>query len=551
MTEQTPPNTAVKTDLSRMTWVKAAAIILLILALLLGSAAMAGLLIGGGMDMQELSREQFISIYSSIYSGETMELLLLVYDNLSRVIIAAVILPLLALALFVFLMFAAGRREDAPYLRLNTIDRLPLDLYLLVCIVAALLLMGSINYVVRGFDGMILAASLPLAALVLLLGVGFCMSFATRVKLGGWWRNTLIYRLLHAVWTVLKAFARICREIISHMSLVWRTIAATVGLFIINMLCLTSSSGFWILTGFCIDGAVLVLLCNAMIQMERLKVGGEQLAAGRLEHQIDVASLRGELRKHGENLNSIGAGMSIAVEERMKSERMKTELITNVSHDIKTPLTSIINYVDLLQKQPIDDAEAIGYIDVLQRQAARLKKLIEDLVEASKASTGNIGVDMQRLDIRELLNQSLGEYGDRLAENQLELVCTQPEWPLNIMADGRLLWRAFDNLLNNICKYSQPQTRVYCEVTASGGRVKVSFKNISRELLNVSVDELMERFVRGDSARSTEGSGLGLSIARSLIELQQGRFELDIDGDLFKAAISFPLQLEESGAEQE
>ena len=231
--------------------------------------------------------------------------------------------------------------------------------------------------------------------------------------------------------------------------------------------------------------------------------------------------------------------MTRAVDERMKSERLKTELITNVSHDIKTPLTSIINYVDLISKEDTDNEKIKEYTDVLSRQSERLKKLIEDLVEASKASTGNVDVSLAPCDVSVLISQSVGEYGEKLENAQLELLISKPEQPLMIMADGRLLWRVFDNLMNNVCKYAMPGTRVYMTLELSGGEAVVSIKNISKYPLNIKAEELMERFVRGDSSRSTEGSGLGLSIAGSLTSLMGGKFSVEVDGDLFKATLRF------------
>jgi signal transduction histidine kinase len=231
--------------------------------------------------------------------------------------------------------------------------------------------------------------------------------------------------------------------------------------------------------------------------------------------------------------------MSLAVDERMKSERLKTELITNVSHDIKTPLTSIINYADLITKEPTDNEKITEYCEVLTRQSERLKKLIEDLVEASKASTGNLEVLLAPCEVGVLLTQAAGEYEKRLADGNLTLVTRQPEHPVTILADGRRLWRVFDNLMNNICKYAQPGTRVFLTLEDTDGQAVISFKNISRCELDVSSDELLERFVRGDSSRSTEGSGLGLSIAQSLTELQNGTLALTIDGDLFKVTLRF------------
>ena len=225
----------------------------------------------------------------------------------------------------------------------------------------------------------------------------------------------------------------------------------------------------------------------------------------------------------------------------MKSERMRTELITNVSHDIKTPLTSIINYVDLLKKEGVDSENAPEYLEVIDRQSARLRKLTEDLIEASKASTGNITVNAERTDVNVLLSQANGEYQSKLAARDITTVLSLSETSLFILADGRLLWRVFDNLLGNINKYAQSGTRVYLSSEHDrDGKVRITFRNISHAPLNISGDELMERFVRGDASRNTEGSGLGLSIARSLVELQGGTFDIEIDGDLFKAILTFP-----------
>ena len=246
-----------------------------------------------------------------------------------------------------------------------------------------------------------------------------------------------------------------------------------------------------------------------------------------------------DLKEHGRDLNEIGKGMAIAVEDRLKSERMKTELITNVSHDIKTPLTSIINYADLISKEETKNRKTKEYCDVLVRQSEKLKRLLEDLVEASKAASGNLEVDMMPLNASIFVQQSAGEYEERLEKAGLKLVTSLPEEEITIMADGRRMWRIFDNLMNNILKYGQSDTRVYLSLKKEDGNAVFVFRNTSRDELNISPEELMERFTRGDSSRNSEGNGLGLSIARSLTELQNGKMELDIDGDLFKVTLSF------------
>ena len=282
-----------------------------------------------------------------------------------------------------------------------------------------------------------------------------------------------------------------------------------------------------------------LVIAIILLQMQKLQEGSKRIAAGDLSEPIDTSKMFWEFKKHGENINKVSDGIALAVDERMKSERFKTELITNVSHDIKTPLTSIINYVDLIKKQDVQDETLQEYIDVLDRQSARLKKLIEDLMEASKASTGNLTVNMEDCDVEVLLTQLIGEFEEKLSVNQLEVVVQKPEHPVFVTADGRHLWRVFDNLLNNACKYSLPGTRVYISLVQMGNEATIIFKNISKAALNIPSEELMERFVRGDSSRNTEGSGLGLSIAQSLTELMKGSMKLEIDGDLFKVTLKF------------
>ncbi len=276
-----------------------------------------------------------------------------------------------------------------------------------------------------------------------------------------------------------------------------------------------------------------------MVQLHTLQKASQNMAQGNLSYKIDVDKMFWECRKHGENLNRIGEGMSRAVDERMKSERLKTELITNVSHDIKTPLTSIINYVDLLSKEELYNDKAAEYLEVLNRQSSKLKKLIEDLVEASKASSGNMSVDSQQLEAGVFVTQTVGEFEEKLKAAGLELIVSKPEETVYIMADGRHVWRVIDNLMNNICKYAQPGSRVYVNLDATNIHVSITFRNISKFPLNINGEELMERFVRGDKSRNTEGHGLGLSIAQSLMKLNSGDMKIIVDGDLFKVILAF------------
>ena len=260
---------------------------------------------------------------------------------------------------------------------------------------------------------------------------------------------------------------------------------------------------------------------------------------GNLHEKISTKFLFGAFRSFAHELNALADAATITAKNQMRSERMKTELITNVSHDIKTPLTSLINYVDLLQS-PHTEEEGQQYLEVLARQSQRMKKLIDDLMEMSKASSGNMQVEIAPLDASETINQALGEFADKLAYAKLTPLFSPPQEPVMIAADGRLTWRVLSNLLSNTVKYAMPGTRVYVDLIPFGNCTQISLKNISAEPLNVSAEELTERFVRGDASRNTEGSGLGLNIAKSLMDLQKGSLELLVDGDLFKVTLTFP-----------
>lgn len=465
-----------------------------------------------------------------------------------------------AIACLVFLFMGAGHRKGKEGTRLNLLDRIPLDLYAAGCFALAFVWMllfvelteGMAYFFALSPEGITyLAFTCIVVYTAGLVALAPFLSFATRVKAGGgiWWRNTavcwalkLCWRAVRWCWGLVKRFCGWLWYMTTKISIVWRT-ALIVLIVLVANFCIAISIRYSDFALFCwllLMAAVFLLACFGAWQMKSLKAAGEKLAAGEFEYKIDTKHMYWEFKHHAENLNSIGDGMAAAVEQRMKSERLKTELITNVSHDIKTPLTSIINYVDLLER-PHTPEEGAEYLEVLERQSKRLKKLTEDLVEASKASTGNMSVTLAPTSTLEIINQSLAEYGQRMEAGKLSVLINVPEPAPAVRADGRLLWRVMDNLFNNVVKYAMPETRVYVDVRTSEGNAVISVKNISRAALNVSAEELMERFVRGDASRSTEGSGLGLSIAKSLTELQHGQFSISTDGDLFKAEVTLPL----------
>ena len=463
---------------------------------------------------------------------------------------AAVIVTVCALAELFFLVFlarAAGRRAGREETVAGWQEKIPFDLYAAVVLGGSAMLVAAAasgtEDTFQGFEPIMIAVVLACCAAAYALFLAFWMTLCARVKLGRWWENTvccwllrLCRRILRWCWRVLCRAWGALAGFVRGIPLVWRT---AVGCCVIGVLLFALESNH-------ADGLLLALLavlsvaaCLLSMQLRRLQKGGEALAAGDLTSQVDTSHMYFDLKRHGENLNAISRGMSIAVEQKLKSERLKTELITNVSHDIKTPLTSIVNYVDLLQREHTPEQER-EYLAVLDRQAHKLKKLTVDLVEMSKASTGNIPCHIARRSVRELIDQTVGEYAEKLSAARLEPVVTLPDEELYCLCDGALMWRVLDNLLSNACKYACAGTRLYIAARREGETVAFSFKNISRDALNIDPDELMERFVRGDSSRTTEGSGLGLNIAKSLVELQKGTFSIAIDGDLFKVGFILP-----------
>ena len=558
--------------ISRMAWVKAIVYVLMLIffaALVLGvfeallsydnlwrfsSAGEFTATLDDELDTDVISRSEYeyaVGLMNIIYNLSSWAVPLIIIGALGLIACAA------------FLMCGAGRRNGRDDVVPLVMDKIPLDVYAAICCALGVLIIVAYVYALVPITYGMFVYSEP----AVIFAVSSCviwyiayvvalapfLSLATRVKLGGgiWWRNTVIYRALKLCWRAVKwcwsLVKRFCGWVwymTKKIPIVPRTAIIMAAILFFNFLLMVwnmnvyGDAFVWFLL-FILSLVIFVAACFGAWQMKSLKAAGERMAKGNIDEKIDTKYMYWEFKNHAENLNSIGDGMAAAVEQRMKSERLKTELITNVSHDIKTPLTSIVNYVDLLQKPHTPEQES-EYLEVLERQSKRLKKLTEDLVEASKASTGNMNVNIVSTSSREMIEQSLAEYGARMEQGMLTVITNIPDPAPRAMADGRLLWRVLDNLFNNVVKYAMPNTRVYIDAAADGGEVIISVKNISRDPLNISADELMERFVRGDSSRHTEGSGLGLNIVQSLITLMHGKFSLSVDGDLFKAEIRLP-----------
>ncbi len=413
-----------------------------------------------------------------------------------------IITAVLCIALLVFLMASMGKKPDG--VKLRGIHRVPLDLFLAAAL-AAVAVPANFYSGINLLYNPLWVWMMPVTLMALWIGFVVLLTLCTisaRLRAGKWWRNSIIYIVCRFVYRAVRGFVR-------ALPIAWKGVliyaAVAFGNFLGIFLTWVTGSFFVFLLVAALDAAGLYFVIRVMRQLKALQTAGRKLASGDLTYTVDTEKMYPVLKEHGDNLNAVSVGMSRAVNERMKSERFKTELITNVSHDLKTPLTSIVSYVDLLKKEPTESEAAREYIEILDRQSQKLKKLTTDLVDASITPVLNV-----------------------------------PEGETYVTADGRLLWRVLDNLLGNAVKYAQSGTRLYLELTPGETETVLTLKNISREPLNIPAEELMERFVRGDGSRHTDGSGLGLSIANSLMELMGGKLTLTLDGDLFKAALVFP-----------
>ncbi len=469
-----------------------------------------------------------------------------------------------AVLLIVYLVKVAGRRKPNGEVSKSKFHRIPYEIllvtlvgcYVLVAIGIDAALSYSLKFWIRFLEER--ASLLLLAALIWVvlfaMTAGVIHTFIVRIYAGKWYQTFLLYYVFRYAFLGLRMLGRgirfVARKVweklrffVSYLPLYARFVIGYVLFTVLEavvLVCMYAElDNLLICWGIC-KVIVTPILLWYVISLRMVEKYAEQLVEGNYKEQLDTKLLLGPFKRHGEHLRTVEDGLKNAVEERVKSERMKTELITNVSHDIKTPLTSIINYVDLLKKEDLQPDVAKEYVEVLDRQSARLKKLTEDVIEASKAASGAITAQIENTSLEVLLPQVLGEYEDRMTASGLTLVRRLPQELPEIMADARLLWRIFSNLLDNAIKYSLEGTRVYFTVEEYGEQVRFAMRNISANELQYTGEELMERFVRGDGSRNSQGSGLGLSIAKSLLELMNGDMEIQMDGDLFKVLIRLP-----------
>jgi len=437
----------------------------------------------------------------------------------------------------IYLTLAAGRSSGDAEIHLNAFDKIKTEILFIGFVAIA----AELIFIIVRVSGQewelsgLLAASGTVSLVMDALFLAFYLSIVKLMKAEKLWENSAAYWLRRGILKTMENSKATTNMVLTFMGHLIVCFVLALGAFYYKkIIC------FVLLVAVCVWEGYLLL--QQAVEKYRIMEGVKRIKEGALDAKIDLNEIHGENRTLAENINNIGAGLEYAVEESTKNERMKADLITNVSHDIKTPLTSIVNYVNLLKNEKIENERAQGYIRILDEKAARMKQLIEDLVEASKVSSGNVKLDMQTIDLVEMIYQTSGEFDDKFESKGLTIVTKLPSTPTFICADGRQLYRVIENLYNNVAKYAMENTRVYVEVVAKEERVIFSIKNVSEKSLaqeNSQAGDLTERFTRGDSSRTTEGSGLGLSIAKNLTHLMGGTFDISVDGDLFKATLVF------------
>ena len=466
--------------------------------------------------------------------------------------------PMLAGAIFgsvlwligmVWLTVTAGRRPEDEEIHLNGFDRwyteiaagTVIGIWLAGTIISGTLIanssLGYSHVVVTVIVICLICGTYTMAWFL----IGY-LSLVRRIKAGTLWKNSLIRKVLKWIGKCsgkLAGFARAFSRNTAEKIKVLLVGGAFLFLQFLIIGCVFSGAGVFLLALMAVDVAVMIFAIRKADGLDLIMDGLKKISDGELQYKIKTDTLTGKQKVMAEYINNIGSGLDAAVENSLKKERMQTELITNVSHDLKTPLTSIINYVDLMKRENPTDPKIQEYLRILDEKSQRLKVLTEDVVEASKASTGNIKLEMNDIDFVEMVQQVIGEFEEKFQEKNLTMMVHFTDEPSIIYADGQRMWRVLENVFGNVVKYAMEGTRVYAEISNRNKKVTFSLKNISAQPLNISADELTERFIRGDVARNTEGSGLGLSIAKSLTELQGGEFKLYLDGDLFKVMITF------------
>lgn len=475
-------------------------------------------------------------------------------ENINKIFIVCigiiVVTIIIAFILYIILMVMAGHKNKGDKPQLNKSDKLWWDVEFIIGFFAFCTLFGCLTIIEENGYYKVFAictavAALPAIEFIVLISE----SLMRRLKTKSFMQTTLFGKVCNLIKRLVKKIKICCWKLYSNISLTWKVIVLGAVLFFGQFMTIVMTFGSmeFIALGFGIVAILFIcyLVWRYFSETRIIEDGARNISDGDINFEIEEKMKFRVNESLRESVNGIGDGLNNAVAANLKNERMKTELITNVSHDLKTPLTSIINYVDLLKTEGLNSENASKYLEVLDQKSQRLKHLTEDLVEASKLNSGAIALECEKIDIVQLVNQSLGEYDEKFREKKLQIIKSVQEEPIWVMADGRKTWRLFDNLYNNVYKYAMAGTRVYLDIRKETGKVVISVKNISEQPLNFNADELMERFVRGDVSRTTEGSGLGLSIARTIAERHGGEMKIVLDGDLFKVEVKMELMKSE------
>lgn len=503
-------------------------------------------------DRFELIQQSNCEIYSCLRDANNGEAYIydLIYKTVSKTYINAPIVILVSTLLLIisiiYIIISIGHKNGYEGIYTNKLDKMPLEIVGIVIgvmlsieglvLVTCTSLVSSVtsSNIINTFIGLSLLTGIIVYITLAIAGI----TFIRRIKAKIFWKSTLLYKIVKWVKTIVL---NIIEEIFKNPNKTFRLVVIFAGFTVISLILfvLAMDNSLWSLILLAFWYFTFKVMLNQINKLYIIRDKIRDMYNGNVQEKLNEEEFKGELKQIVVELNDISGGLSNAIEEGLKSERLKTELITNVSHDIKTPLTSIINYVDLLKKEDIKNKNVEEYLNVLESKSQRLKKLTEDLIEASKASSGNIKLNIEKLNVKQLIKQVSGEFEDKFKGRGLEIIESIPDEELYINADSRYMFRIMENMYTNISKYALENSRVYIDVEKRNDNITIVLKNISRDKLNITVDELMQRFVRGDSSRTTEGSGLGISIAKSLTELQNGKFNMYLDGDLFKVVLEF------------
>ena len=454
----------------------------------------------------------------------------------------------LTVLILLYLIVSIGHKKGTKGIATSDFDKIPLEIigFIGICIIGLVFILLAQEVDTTEFE-LIISLLFTVYFTIFIVGIIIFDTIIKRIKSRTFWKTTLVGKIVIILLKPIHKFEKFMEEVRGTSKYFSNAITKFIVFvcievflaFIVFILFNSSDPFIFLLLEFILVAFFIQRMVKAIVNYDKIEKKLKEMYEGDNQTQLDKNQFLPVFNQSITYLNDISNGLENAIQDRMKSERLKTELITNVSHDIKTPLTSIINYVDLIKQENIQNEKVKEYIEILDNKSQRLKKLIEDLVEASKVSTGNVKLNLEKINIVELINQAVGEFEDKFESKGLDIVINSNENEIFIFADSRYMYRIIDNLFSNISKYALQNSRVYIDIQKIEDKVYIKMKNISKDKLNIPAEELMQRFVRGDKSRTTEGSGLGISIAQNLTEIQNGKFNLIIDGDLFKTELEF------------